>query len=325
MDPGACLAFGAAWPFPAFLLAGCRSGGDTHQRDSGAGNVCRRAGAVYSCGGHLTTAGPIGALAGPYAGEDLGDAEYAPSPHHQRTHAVCRGAQLPESKELVELFRRDWPYSCATGRLSRRNPACVGAGTADTPATRRRRSETYGRYARARTDRLVELGHAVETLGLSRRTLLRAKPGARPGRHVYESQNMGEGLATYRANAGASGIRSPLSSGIWSSDARRFCVLVGMRKDTRKDALPIARGGDRRSRGRRVARVCPTGHPAAYPTLRTSRGRSLAPLVRCVYHRSAARLRTLPRASVQASGLQSARMDICRHSGQRVHPGTLAP
>jgi hypothetical protein len=40
MVSGACLANEPTWPLPAFLLAGCRAGGDVHWWDSGTGDVC---------------------------------------------------------------------------------------------------------------------------------------------------------------------------------------------------------------------------------------------------------------------------------------------
>src|SRR5260370_12129501 len=50
MVPGACLANEPTWPLPAFLLAGCRWGGDAHGWHSGPADGFFRTGALDSGG-----------------------------------------------------------------------------------------------------------------------------------------------------------------------------------------------------------------------------------------------------------------------------------
>src|SRR5260370_3620946 len=94
LAPGACLANEPTWPFPAFLLAGFRLGGDAHGWDSGTGGVCCRACDVYPRGRTRSPRCPIGDLPGPHPGEDLGHARHLTPPLGKRTPAVCRGAGL---------------------------------------------------------------------------------------------------------------------------------------------------------------------------------------------------------------------------------------
>src|SRR5437588_5119938 len=88
MAPGACLAFVATWPLPAFLLAGFHAGSDAHGWNSGTGDVCCRAGGVYPCGRTLSTRCPGCDLPGPHPGEDLGHAWHPPLTRCKRTPSV---------------------------------------------------------------------------------------------------------------------------------------------------------------------------------------------------------------------------------------------